>query len=69
MKDNIFLTDRRYVEMLNSQLTLDDEIIVYNVKDMIPMDYENIFMFCENVGFEENYVTYAQYKEFIRKYM
>ena len=25
-------------------------------------------MFCENVGFEENYVTYAGYKELIRKY-
>ena len=25
-------------------------------------------MFCENVGFEENYVTYAKYKEYIRKY-
>ena len=25
-------------------------------------------MFCENVGFEENYVTYAKYKEYMRKY-
>ena len=25
-------------------------------------------MFCENVGFEEHYVTYAEYKELIRKY-
>ena len=25
-------------------------------------------MFCENVGFEEYYVTYAQYKDLIRKY-
>ena len=30
--------------------------------------YENFFMFCENVGFEEYYVTYADYKELIRKY-
>ena len=25
-------------------------------------------MFCENVGFEENYVTYAKYKEYMHKY-
>ena len=25
-------------------------------------------MFCENVGFEENYVTYAKYKEYKQKY-
>ena len=31
-------------------------------------DYENFFMFCENVGFEENYITYATYKDYIRKF-
>ena len=25
-------------------------------------------MFCENVGFEENYISYATYKEYIRKF-
>lgn len=25
-------------------------------------------MFCENVGFEENFVTYAEYKELLQKY-
>ena len=25
-------------------------------------------MFCENVGFEENYVTYGKYKEYMHKY-
>ena len=25
-------------------------------------------MFCENVGFEENYVTYAKYKEYMHKF-
>ena len=41
---------------------------MYNVNDVSKDDYENFFMFCENVGFEENYVTYAKYKELIRKY-
>ena len=67
-KDNIFITDGRYVEHVHSVLTLYDEIIVYDLKDISKDDYENFFMFCENVGFEENYVTYAGYKELIRKY-
>ena len=67
-KDNIFITDGRYIEHVHSILTLYDEIIVYDIADVSKDDYENFFMFCENVGFEENYVTYAGYKELIRKY-
>lgn len=67
-KDNIFITDGRYVEHVHSILTLFDEIIVYNISDLSQDDYENFFMFCENVGFEEDFVTYAKYKELIRKY-
>ena len=67
-KDNIYITDGRYIEQVHSTLTLYDEIIVYDVNDVSKDDYENFFMFCENVGFEENYVTYAKYKELIRKY-
>ena len=67
-KENIYITDGRYVEYAHSILTLFDEIIVYNIADISNDDYENFFMFCENVGFEENYVTYAKYKEYIRKF-
>ena len=67
-KENIYITDGRYIEQVHSILTLYDEIIVYDVNDVSQDDYENFFMFCENVGFEENYVTYAKYKEYIRKY-
>ena len=67
-KDNIFITYGRYVEHVHSILTLFDEIIVYNISDLSQDDYENFFMFCENVGFEEDFVTYAKYKELIRKY-
>ena len=67
-KDNLYITYGRYIEQVHSTLTLYDEIIVYNVNDVSKDDYENFFMFCENVGFEENYVTYAKYKELIRKY-
>ena len=67
-KENIFITDGRYIEHIHSILTLYDEIIVYDIKGISQQDYENFFMYCENVGFEENYVTYSNYKEYIRKY-
>ena len=67
-KENIFITDGRYIEDVHNILTLFDEIVVYDAKGLTKDDYENFFMFCENVGFEENYVTYAKYKEYMRKY-
>ena len=53
---------------MHSTLTIFDEIIVYDIKDVSKDDYENFFMFCENVGFEENYVTYAKYKEYMQRF-
>lgn len=67
-KENIFLTDGRYIEDVHNTLTLFDEIVVYDIRGLTRDDYENFFMFCEKVGFEENYVTYAKYKEYIHKY-
>lgn len=67
-KENIFLTDGRYIEEVHNVLTVDDEIIVYEFKDFTTDEYENFFLFCENVGFEEDYVTYSKYKEYMHKY-
>lgn len=67
-KENIFLTDGRYIEQVNATLTVEDGILVVNIKDLMLDDYENFFMFCENVGFEEANLTYAKYKEFMHKY-
>lgn len=67
-KENFFLTDGRYIEAVNSVLTIQDEIIVCDIKDIALPDFENFFLFCENVGFEENYITYAQYKKFMYQY-
>lgn len=68
LKENFYITDARYVEKVQKTLMIDDEIIVTNVKDLSPEDYEHFFMFCENVGFEENYVTYSKYKEIMHTY-
>lgn len=67
-KENVYITDGRYIEEVNSVLTIDDEIIVTNIRDISIYDYENFFTFCENVGFEENCLTYAKYKEYKHKY-
>ena len=52
-KENIFLTDSRYIEDVHNTLTLFDEIVVYDMRGLSIDDYENFFMFCENIGFEE----------------
>ena len=67
-KENVFLTDSRYIEAVNSMLTIDSEIIVWDKRGMLREDYENYFLFCERVGFEESYVTYQKYKQILELY-
>ena len=67
-KENFFLTDARYLEEVKSILTINDGIIVNNIANITIDDYENFFLFCENVGFEENYITYAMYKKYLERY-
>ena len=67
-KENIFITDSRYIEAVNSILTIDDEVVVQDKRTMIKEDYETFFIFCENVGFEENYVTFEKYKNMKQLY-
>lgn len=67
-KENIFLTDGRYIEEVQNILTIDDGIVVHEFKEYSKDEYENFFLFCENVGFEEDYMTYANYKECMHKY-
>ena len=67
-KENVFITDSRYIESVNHKLTLDDEIIAYDSRNVTKYDYEGFFMLDENVGFEENYVTYEKYKKYLHTY-
>ena len=67
-KENIFITDGRYIENVNRKLTLDDEIVVYDSKKITKYDYEGFFMLCENIGFEEKYVTYETYKKYLQTF-
>ncbi len=61
-KENVFITDGRYIEEVNSALTIGDGVVVCDRKNMMREDYENHFIFCETVGFEEGYVTFEKYK-------
>lgn len=67
-KENIYLTYTMYIEDVNKTLTIDDEIIVADMRDVSNEEAENFFVFCENIGFEEKYVTYEQYKRLKQKY-
>lgn len=67
-KDNIFITDSRYIESVNSSLTIDQEIIAYNVNNLDKYDFESYFAGCNSVGFEEGYVTYEMYKSYLITY-
>ena len=39
-KENIFLTDSRYIEDVHNTLTLFDEIVVYDMRGLSIDDYE-----------------------------
>jgi len=67
-KENIFITYPMYIEQVQRTVTITDEIIVVNVHNISEDDYTNFFLFCENVGFEENHVTYNDYKVLKHKY-
>ena len=67
-KENIYITDSRYIEYVSNTITPFDEIVVDDFKNISKDDYENFFLFCENVGFEENFVTYADYKRYMHTY-
>ncbi len=67
-KENVFITDSRYIEHVNAILTIEDGIVVVDIKDLTLDDYENFFLFCENVGFEESHLTYLKYKEYMHKF-
>ena len=67
-KENIYLTYTMFIEDVNRTLTIDDEIIVVDTRDVSTEEAENFFVFCENIGFEENYVTYEQFKRLKQRY-
>lgn len=67
-KENVFITDSRYIESVNNSLTIDSEIVAYDKKNISKYDYEAFFENLGDIGFEENYVTYANYKKYLEMF-
>ena len=67
-KENIYITYEMYIDEVNNVLTINDEIAVMDYKDITPDEFENFFLFCENVGFEEGFVSYKDYGRIKQRY-
>lgn len=67
-KDNIFITDARYIEDVNSTITISDEINVRDQANISENEYISFFANCSRVGIEENYITYSKYQNLVRIY-
>lgn len=67
-KENIYITHTMYIDEVNNILTINDEVAVMDNKDITKDEFENFFLFCENVGFEEDYVTYEGYGKIKQRY-
>lgn len=62
------IIDSDYLEEVNSKLMIDDEITVMEKSMLTEKDYLDFFNTSSRVGFEENYITYAQYTKMLRTY-
>lgn len=67
-KDNIFITDARYIEDVNSTITISDEINVRDQANISENEYISFFANCSRVGIEENYISYSKYQNLVRIY-
>ena len=66
--ENTFITDSRYIEDARNMITINDEIIIQDIKQLSEEELLNFFSGCDKVGFEENYVTYANYRNMLLKF-
>lgn len=67
-KDNIFITDARYIEDVNSTITISDEINARDQANISENEYISFFANCPRVGIEENYISYSKYQNLVRIY-
>lgn len=67
-KNNIFITDARYIEDVNSTITISDEINVRDQANIPENEYISFLANCPRVGIEENYITYSKYQNLVRIY-
>jgi Xaa-Pro aminopeptidase len=66
--NSILIIDKKYIEEVNSKITIDDQISVYENGTVSDREGYDFFEYCPRVGIEENYITYAGYTQILRKY-
>lgn len=62
------IIDSEHLDEVNSKLMIDDEITVLEESMLTDKDYLDFFISTSRVGFEENFITYAEYTKMLRKY-
>ena len=67
-RENTFITDSRYIEDVSNRVTIEQELAVENMNNLNSVDYEHFFERDSQIGFEEGFVTYADYKDLMQKY-
>ncbi len=67
-KENIFITDARYIEEVQAKVTIEDEISIYDLVGIREQEYITFFEDCDRVGFEENDISYAKYVKYKARY-
>lgn len=67
-KENVFITDARYIEEVEGHLTIEDEINLCDIQGIREEEYITFFEDCLSVGFEENDISYANYTKYKARY-
>lgn len=67
-QENIFITDKRYIEYARTNISIEDDINVYDSIGISEEEYFTYFENCVSVGFEENYITYRDYENYIVRF-
>jgi Xaa-Pro aminopeptidase len=68
MTESTYITDTRYIEEVRQAVTFNDEILIVDIRSVQQGDFENVFIGHNAVGFEENNITYAEYKKMLQTY-
>ena len=65
---NYLIIESEKLDEVNSKVRIDDEITILEKETLTENDYLDFFNNISRVGFEENYITYADYTKMLRRY-
>lgn len=64
--ENIFLTSSRFYDHVSSILKIEDGVTILEMEKVNINDLNNIFMGSNNIGMEEDTITYKEYRDYLR---